>query len=137
MPNTTININYLKSWNGIAKIFQVILGATCVGIIGNEISYETVILHRASVFIFFFVATCTFFINTFILYVSNLISPSAASIIPKTIYELLYHFIASILLLAASIAVIIVINESSTVNNYNEFLAASVRRPENHLQYFE
>ncbi|XP_018304034.1 uncharacterized protein [Mycetomoellerius zeteki] len=126
MPNIIININYLKSWNGIAKILQVILGAICVGIIGNELSYECVILYRGSVFIFFFVATFTFFINTFILYVSNLISPSAASIIPKTIYELLYHFIASILLLAASIAVIIMINQANVVVNYDALLAASV-----------
>ncbi|KYM86867.1 hypothetical protein ALC53_03790 [Atta colombica] len=108
-------------------LYQQILGATCVGIIGNEFSYEFVILYKASVFIFFFIATCTFFINTFILYVSNLISPSAASIIPKTIYEFLYHFIASILLFAASIAVIIVIHEPYVVvKRYNEFLAASI-----------
>ncbi|XP_012055563.1 PREDICTED: uncharacterized protein LOC105618644 [Atta cephalotes] len=82
--------------------------------------------YESYVFIFFFIATCTFFINTFILYVSNLISPSAASIIPKTIYEFLYHFIASILLFAASIAVIIVIHEPYVVKRYNEFLAASI-----------
>ncbi|KYN18696.1 hypothetical protein ALC57_08990 [Trachymyrmex cornetzi] len=41
-------------------------------------------------------------------------------------HELLYHFIASILLFAASIAVIIVINQHSIVVNYDAFLAASV-----------
>ncbi|XP_018364647.1 PREDICTED: uncharacterized protein LOC108762236 [Trachymyrmex cornetzi] len=135
MLNITININYMKSWNGIAKILQVVLGAICVGIIGHELSYKYVLLYRASAYLFFFVATCTFFINTFILYVSNLISPSAASIISKTIYELLYHFIASILLFAASIAVIIVINQHSIVVNYDAFLAASILALLNSILY--
>ena len=77
-------------------LYQQILGATCVGIIGNGFSYEFVILYK-SVFIFFFIATCTFFINTFILYVSNLISSSAASIIPKTIYVSNFVYINKII----------------------------------------
>jgi len=57
----------------------------CVGIIGNEFNNNT-LSSQHNPECFFFIATSTFFIGTFILFIGYLISPSAAAIIPKTIY---------------------------------------------------
>ncbi|KYM94547.1 hypothetical protein ALC62_14804, partial [Cyphomyrmex costatus] len=108
-----------------------ILGVICIGIVGNELNREMIILYRPPTYIYSLIAACTFFINTVILHISNLISPTAASNISKTIYEFLYHLIASILLLSASIAIMVVINRDKDVNdiilvNYEMLLAASV-----------
>jgi len=56
----------------------------CVGIIGNEFNNNISFQYNSDCF--FLIATSTFFINTFILFIGYLISPSAAAIIPKTIY---------------------------------------------------
>ncbi|TGZ37534.1 Uncharacterized protein DBV15_04670 [Temnothorax longispinosus] len=127
----TSSVEYLKSWNGIFKIMQLVLGTICVGIIGNEFS---TVFNFYSVECYFLIATCTFYIATFILFIGYLMSPSAASIIPKTIYankddknEFLYHSIASILLLAASIALMVQIHKRYVIIlHYKALLAASI-----------
>lgn len=124
MSNIIINIEYLKSWNGIFKILQLVLGMVCVGIIGNEFNNGILISYTPQCF--FLVTTSTFFIGTFILFASYLMSPSATSMIPKTIYEFFYHTVASILLLAASIAIMVQINRDSVIYNYAALLAASI-----------
>ncbi|XP_024870174.1 uncharacterized protein LOC112453579 [Temnothorax curvispinosus] len=124
MMGVVINVEYLRSWNGIFKIIQLVLGTIYVGIIGHEFN-NGYIIYPAEVY--FLVATCTFYIGTFILFIGYLMSPSAASIIPKTIYEFLYHSVASILLLAASIALMVQIHKQGIILlNYNALLAASI-----------
>lgn len=97
------------------------MGAICVGIIGNEFNG----VHTTE--LYFLIATSTFFIGTFTLFISYLLSPSAASIIPKTIYELVYHSIASVLLLSGSIALMVHIHRDEiVVHNYKAELAAGI-----------
>ncbi|XP_025266998.1 uncharacterized protein LOC112637059 [Camponotus floridanus] len=117
-----INTGYLKSWNGILKFLQLALGIVCVGIIGNE--FNTYL--RFAPQCFFLVITVTFMISTFILLLSCLMSLSTASIISKTIYELLYHSIALGLLFAASLTLLIHITNYKRYYNYELLLGASI-----------
>lgn len=127
MSGLTINISYLKSWNGIFKILQLVLGAICVGLIGNEYINVALILVSHTTEMYFLIVTSTFFIGTSLIFISNLISPSAASILPKTIYEFIYHVVASILLLAGSITIMVQINQQGAiVFYYKSLLAASI-----------
>ncbi|XP_029671613.1 uncharacterized protein LOC115240540 [Formica exsecta] len=117
-----INTGYLKSWSGILKFLQLALGIVCVGIIGNEFNTYP---PRTTPECFFLVITITFMINTSILLLSCLISLSTASIISKTIYELLYHSIAFGLLLAASLTLLVHVNNYRRYN-YELLLGASI-----------
>ncbi|GAB1865118.1 hypothetical protein CAJAP_06197 [Camponotus japonicus] len=118
-----INTGYLKSWNGILKFLQLALGIVCVGIIGNEFNGYGRIASEC----FFLVITVTFMISTFILLLSSVMSLSTASIISKTIYELLYHSIAFGLLFAASLTLLVhVTNYKRSLYNYELLLGASI-----------
>ncbi|CAL1686386.1 unnamed protein product [Lasius platythorax] len=117
-----INTGYLKTWSGILKFLQLALGIVCVGIIGNE--FNT--FYGATAECFFLVITTTFMIGTFILLLSCLMSLSTASIISKTIYELLYHSIAFGLLLAASLTLLVHVNNNKRSRSYELLLGASI-----------
>ncbi|XP_011866067.1 PREDICTED: uncharacterized protein LOC105561038 [Vollenhovia emeryi] len=126
MPNIVLNLDYLRSWNATFKILQLLLGTICVGIIGNDFNQEKT--YSYSTLTFYLVVTCAFYINTCLLFVSYLISSSASSVIPKTIYEFLYHTIASVLLLSASIAMMVHIHKGSTAyaSSYEALLVGSI-----------
>ncbi|XP_029169283.1 uncharacterized protein LOC114939207 isoform X3 [Nylanderia fulva] len=118
-----VNTGYLKSWNGILKVLQLALGIVCVGIIGSEFNSYYI---RSTAECFFLLITTTFMIGTFILVLSCLISLSTASILSKTIYELLYHAIAFGLLFAASLTLLVYANNYKRVlNSYELLLGAS------------
>jgi len=125
MLSFTINLDYLKSWNSIFKILHLVLGTICVGIIGHEFNGPAALSYTP--LCFFLIIACTFYIGTFILFLSYMLSPSASSIIPKTIYEFLYHTIASVLLLASTIALMVHIHQKTVVIfDYSLLLAASI-----------
>jgi len=123
--NTTstlvVNTGYLKTLPGLLKLAQLILGAVAVGLIAwyfnDRYIYKPIL--------FFLLMATTFLIGTFCLLVSCLFSLSTGGIISKTIYELIYHSIGAILLIAASVTLLI------HVNKYNhayerEFMAAAI-----------
>ncbi|XP_011647193.1 uncharacterized protein LOC105433525, partial [Pogonomyrmex barbatus] len=126
MLDIVINLDYLKSWNGIFKILQLVVGTICIGIIGHEFNSINVsnALYQTALN-FYLIVTCTFFIGTFILVISYLMSPSAASIVPKTVYEFIYQSIASLLLLVASITLMVKINQANEIASYKQLLVAS------------
>lgn len=69
----------------------------------------------------------TFLIGTFCLLVSCLFSLSTGGIISKTIYELIYHSVAAILLLVASIYLIVKVQDFSKSSEiYKAYFAAGV-----------
>ncbi|XP_032667394.1 uncharacterized protein LOC116842377 [Odontomachus brunneus] len=117
-----VNSGYLKSWNGICKLLQLVLGVVCVGISSSE--FHKHYNHRSSNEMFFILMATTFMIGTFIILLSCLASLSTASILSKTIYEFIYHAIAFGLLLAASLTLVTYI--SKYMRNYELLLAASV-----------
>ncbi|XP_018364628.1 PREDICTED: uncharacterized protein LOC108762223 [Trachymyrmex cornetzi] len=124
MLNIIVNTEYLKSWNGIFKLQQLVLGAICIGIISDNINPTIFSLCQKEYF--FLIATSNFFIGTFIFFLSYLVSPFTASILPKTIHESLYNFFATVMLFAASISLITEIHTGDTVYNYKALLAASI-----------
>ncbi|VEN48568.1 unnamed protein product [Callosobruchus maculatus] len=90
-----INTGYLKSWPGLLKFAQLILGIIVVGLV----SYYVDKYHRyiQTPELFYLLIAVTFMIGTFLLLLSCLISISTASIISKTIYEVIYHGFAFLL----------------------------------------
>lgn len=118
-----INTGYLKTWSGILKLLQLALGIVCVGIVGHEVNQHG---YQFTAVLFFLLITTTFMIGTFILLLSCLSSLSTASIISKTIHELLYHSIAFGLLLAASLTLMVHVNNYKRYHNYELLLGASI-----------
>jgi len=123
--NTTstlvVNTGYLKTVPGLLKLVQLILGAVCVGLVAWYYSNRYEYVQS----LFFLLMATTFLIGTFCLLVSCLFSLSTGGIISKTIYELIYHSIGAILLIAASTTLLIHVNK----HNYNEnekFMIASI-----------
>lgn len=119
-----INTGYLKTIPGLLKLVQLILGVVCVGIMGW---YWRGYYRNTAPDLFFFLMTCTFMIATFCLLVSCLFSLSTGGIISKTIYELIYHSIACVLLLAASLTFLIdVTNNKYSYRIHETYMAAAI-----------
>ncbi|KAL0108109.1 hypothetical protein PUN28_015008 [Cardiocondyla obscurior] len=117
-----VNTGYLKTWSGILKLLQLALGIICVGIVGHQYNKY---IYGSDAQLFFFLITTTFMIGTFILLLSCLTSFSTASILAKTIHELLYHSIAFGLLLAASLTLMVHVSNNKRYN-YELILGASI-----------
>ncbi|XP_037028954.1 uncharacterized protein LOC119069154 [Bradysia coprophila] len=124
--NTTstlvVNTGYLKTVPGLLKLVQLILGAVCVGLASwyynNRYDYTPSL--------FFLLMATTFLVGTFCLLVSCLFSLSTGGIISKTIYELIYHSIGAILLIAASITLLIHVNKNNNSYYHEKFLIAAI-----------
>lgn len=119
-----INSGYLRTWTGIVKLLELALGIVCVGIMGDQFSYLA--YYRPADSLFFLLITTTFMIGTFILLLSCLASLSTSSILSKTIYELLYHTIAFGLLLAASLTLLVQVNNRKGSREYELLLGAAI-----------
>ncbi|XP_055302342.1 uncharacterized protein LOC129568454 isoform X2 [Sitodiplosis mosellana] len=135
--NTTstliLNTGYLKTLPGLLKFSQLIVGAVCVGIIAYHYNrnYHTYGLPD----LFFLLMATTFLIGTFCLLVSCLFSLSTGGIISKTIYELIYHTVAAILLLIASVYFLVKLQDYKNYNFYNAYTAAGALGILNTLLY--
>uniref|UniRef100_A0A1L8D8R3 MARVEL domain-containing protein n=2 Tax=Nyssomyia neivai TaxID=330878 RepID=A0A1L8D8R3_9DIPT len=118
----------MKTFPGLLKLAQLILGAVVVGILGYYIRRYNYLASVSASELFFFTIAVAFLIGTFCLLLSCLISLSTGGIISKTIYELIYHSIAFVLYLAASIAFLVqVVNKTSSIYAvYDWYLAASI-----------
>ncbi|XP_045137289.1 uncharacterized protein LOC123519828 isoform X3 [Portunus trituberculatus] len=97
-----INVGYLKTFPGILKIFQILLGCVVVGITGHYIHWSTRSEQVVPELFFLLIAT-TCLITTSLLLFSCLCSIATASIIPKTLFVVLLHGTLSYLLVCASI----------------------------------
>jgi len=124
-----LNSGYLKTVPGLLKLGQLILGIISVGIVGYYYSNNyNISLYNYNVGeLFFFLMATTFMICTFCLLLSCVISWSTGGLISKTMFELIYHAVATILLLAASINFVVKINKYSSNNSiYEAYMAASI-----------
>ncbi|XP_049952300.1 uncharacterized protein LOC126465926 [Schistocerca serialis cubense] len=120
-----INTGYMRSWSGLLKLCQTILGAVCLGIVAYYADQVGVVYTRNAQF-FFILMTTTFLTATFCLLLACVLSLSAGTVISKTLYELIYHSIAFILYLAASLRLIIQISDHKRSYSYDGHMAASV-----------
>lgn len=66
---------------------------------------------QSNVTLFYLCTAVTFFVGTLCLIVSCLVSLSTGGIISKTIYELIYHSVAFVMYLVASILLLIKAND--------------------------
>ncbi|PSN42066.1 hypothetical protein C0J52_16389 [Blattella germanica] len=125
-----LNTGYLKTAAGLLKLFQTILGAICVGLVGNAIDRYGLLLSRysntTSETLFYLLMVTTFFITTALLLISCIISFLSASMIHKTIFEVIYHVVGFGLLLAAGIVFLIEIKNNDREYYYNTCLAAAI-----------
>ncbi|CAO1336928.1 unnamed protein product [Diamesa hyperborea] len=103
-----LNTGYLKTIPGLLKLAQLILGAVCIACV----TWEFWRYSPGNTDLFFLTMACSFFIGTFCLLVSCLFSLSTGGIISKTMYELIYHSVAFVLYLVASILYMIKINDN-------------------------
>ncbi|KAK9890692.1 hypothetical protein WA026_012044 [Henosepilachna vigintioctopunctata] len=120
-----INTGYLKTWPGLFKLFEMVLGAIAVGLVGYYYKGH----YHGTPQTFFLLIAVTFLIGTFLILLSCLISIATASVISKTIYEVVYHGFAFILYLAASLTFFIEVNHYSNSrydNLYESFFAAAI-----------
>ncbi|XP_037919492.1 uncharacterized protein LOC119656890 isoform X2 [Hermetia illucens] len=119
-----INTGYLKTIPGLLKLVQLLLGAVCTGITFWYLNSDYVSISSPE--FFFLLMVVTFMIATFCLLISCLFSLSTGGIISKTIYELIYHTIACILILAASLNFIIRIDRYKGSRRYEPYMVASI-----------
>lgn len=123
----TLNSGYLKTVPGLLKLGELILGIVTVGIVayyytnGYNVHFEGDL--------FFFLMATTFMICTFCLLLSCVISWSTGGLISKTMFELIYHSVATILLLAASVNLLVKVTRYSNFwksDVYDAYMAASI-----------
>ncbi|XP_018044698.1 PREDICTED: uncharacterized protein LOC108684746 [Atta colombica] len=133
-PTITFNFVYLKTSSGILKLLQLILGICCIGIVGHQ--FSTASYYRNTTELFFLLITTTFMIGTFIILLSFLTSVTTATIMSKTIYEIIYNSIAFGLLLAASLTLLININNDKQHRGFELLLGASICGLVNAALYF-
>ncbi|XP_069185049.1 uncharacterized protein [Procambarus clarkii] len=121
-----INVGYLKTFPGILKIFQIILGCVAVGIIGHYIHWSQRSDSLVPELFFLLIATACL-ITTSLLLFSCICSIATASIIPKTLFETMYHIVASLLYFASALYLLIYLtNKTYRDSHYVAKTAASV-----------
>ncbi|KAH8397802.1 hypothetical protein KR222_001972 [Zaprionus bogoriensis] len=99
-----LNTGYLKTFPGLLKLFELIIGVAVVTLLAlHDRNYS----YFADTLLFHFLMATTFMIGTFCLLLACLTSLSTGGIIAKTIYELIYHTVAALLLLASSACLLI------------------------------
>uniref|UniRef100_A0A336KC16 CSON011304 protein n=1 Tax=Culicoides sonorensis TaxID=179676 RepID=A0A336KC16_CULSO len=122
-----VNSGYLKTFPGLLKLAQLILNAVCVGLVAYYFRRYHSVYSNGNPELFFLLMTTTFLIGTFCLLLSCLVSWSTGGIISKTIYELIYHTLAFLLLLIASIILLVEVTNNRFGGNVKEaYLAASI-----------
>ncbi|XP_026745808.1 uncharacterized protein LOC113507150 isoform X4 [Trichoplusia ni] len=110
------NTGYLCTMPGFLKLAQLLLGAACVGVVGYYMDYGGYSVINGKAELFFLLIAVTFLIGTFCILLACLLSMSTASILSKTIYELIYHGVAFVLYLCAGLTLLIEVNHQK--NNY-------------------
>ncbi|XP_059469217.1 CKLF-like MARVEL transmembrane domain-containing protein 8 isoform X2 [Neocloeon triangulifer] len=120
-----INTGYFKAVPGLLKLGQVILGTIIIGLVATTLSRYNNYYYSGSEELFFFVTACACLIATGCLLISCLLSISTASIISKTIFELVYHGVAFVLYLIAS-ALAMVHSTGSNKRHDSLYLTAAI-----------
>jgi len=133
-----LNTGYLKTAPGLLKLTQMLLGCVVVGLVGNYIGYNTAAntyLFVPELFLLLIATTCL--ITTTCLLTSCLLSISTATIIAKTMFELVYHGIGFALYLASSAYFLAMVsNQYTRIYHYNALIAAGTIAAINTALYF-
>ncbi|XP_076031504.1 uncharacterized protein LOC143019602 isoform X2 [Oratosquilla oratoria] len=116
-----LNTGLFKTVPGILKVLQVALGCVTVGIAGHYINYTVRNVYSDLVpeLLFLLVAT-TCLITTALLLFACIFSIATAGMLPKTLFESMYHIVAFILYLSASIVYLVYLQDNKRVVGYYE-----------------
>ncbi|XP_073980993.1 uncharacterized protein isoform X2 [Rhodnius prolixus] len=115
-----LNTGYLKTLPGLLKLFEVLVSGICLGLL---------IYYRSNYYFneFLLCVLTAVFVGSTCLLLSCILSISTATMIAKTMYELIYHFVAFILCLVASITLMVELNRTSQYSSYYKpYLTASI-----------
>lgn len=128
-----VNTGYIRTWSGLLKLFETLIGAAVLGTVGYYGTHSRGGYNHGFVGIseeaLMFLVSFACLLTTFLLLVSSLCSLMASSILPKTLFEFLYHVFAFILYLSASLALLIVTSKHDRRYNkdrYDGSMAAAV-----------
>ncbi|KAH8387654.1 hypothetical protein KR093_008546 [Drosophila rubida] len=124
-----LNTGYLKTFPGILKLFQLIIGVAVVTILA--INYNNTRYYGPQD-LFHYLMSTTFMIGTFCLLLACLTSLSTGGLIAKTIYELIYHTVAALLLIASSALLLIKLKDYK----HDAYMAAGILGLVNAVLYF-
>ncbi|XP_050099406.1 uncharacterized protein LOC126579818 [Anopheles aquasalis] len=125
--HVVLNTGYLRTTPGLLKLAQLIIGAVNVGLVAYYIRRYPVSSLPTSPEFFFLLMAVAFLIGTFCLLASCLVSLSTGGIISKTIYELIYHTIAFLLYLIASIILLVDVSNGRYWTTLKDaYMAASI-----------
>ncbi|XP_041977209.1 uncharacterized protein LOC121731702 [Aricia agestis] len=121
-----LNTGYLGTLPGLLKLAELILGAACVGVVAHY--FSTTSRMMATPELFYLLVAVSFLIGTFCLLLSYVVSAATASVMSKTIYEIIYHGLGFVLYLAAGLTLIIEVNhrKRSYRDDYEPYLAAAI-----------
>uniref|UniRef100_T1JME5 MARVEL domain-containing protein n=1 Tax=Strigamia maritima TaxID=126957 RepID=T1JME5_STRMM len=117
-----LNIGFLKGVPGILKLLQLIIGIIIVGILSHYSTSWTISTrydYRAD--LFYILVAVAFFVTTFLLIVSGVISLATASILPKTVFEYIYHATAFLLYLIATIVYLTALIKRNDRYHYSQY----------------
>jgi len=146
-----LNVGYFKTVPGILKLLHILIGIVVVTLVGHYIAYHKYqfIYTRGPNFrhvpdhglfipeLFFLLIATTCLISSMLLLISCIVSIATATILPKTVFEIVYHLAATILLLlSAAIYLYFVVNEyNHSTDAYRARLAAGALGIVNSLLY--
>ncbi|KAE8738955.1 hypothetical protein FOCC_FOCC015555 [Frankliniella occidentalis] len=123
-----LNTGYFKTYPGLLKLFELLIGAAIVGITAHYGSnyYHNYVTQSPEIFLC--IVATTFMVGTACLLLSCILSISTASILPKTLFEVIFHSVATILYLAASINFLVEVNQmkKNYGYKYEPYLAAAI-----------
>jgi len=103
-----LNTGYLKTLPGVLKLLQVVIGTIVVGLLANYSGYWPNYDFQAMLFLLLIATSCL--IATGCLLISCLLSISTATIIAKTMFDVVYHGVALFLYLASSVNLLVVVS---------------------------
>ncbi|XP_022820167.1 uncharacterized protein LOC111352077 isoform X1 [Spodoptera litura] len=123
-----INSGYMSSTPGLLKLAELLLGAACVGVVAYYMDHGYYRIGDGKAVLFYLLVAVACLVGTFCLFTSCIVSLSTASIISKTIYEVIYHGVAFVLYLAAGITLMVEVNhyKDHYRRDYEPYLAAAI-----------
>ncbi|GIY28764.1 MARVEL domain-containing protein [Caerostris extrusa] len=123
-----LNTGILRTPSGLLKFFETIIGAVCLGLIAYySVNNKTFVGDPEHTL--FFLVTFAFLVTTFLMLLSALLSLMVATILPKTLFEFLYHIFGFVFYISASLALLITVsndNKHYRTRYYEGKMAAAV-----------
>jgi len=107
-----LNTGTFKTCPGILKLLQLICAIITTGIMGYYMgNYSSGYSTQFRSELFFMLISTTCLITTACVIISMVLSIGTASILPRTFFEVVYHFVAFILMCAASITLLVILTD--------------------------